>query len=199
MTSNIEVDDITVGVGAARTPVSASSDTADPLRSMRLVKWLTRLFVYPGVTALIPLDHFLTGLTWEQAISVHLGGFVIATIAIEIAFGQAFKLRKQAAYPNVLVMELGEAQTVDAAAQLALPVLHRLLGFRASFIALASDEAEHSLAAAFGMSRTDAQRYLQEGVSSIREATHTQQPVLWEPDGAESAEVRLNGDERLFL
>ena len=199
MTGGIEVDAITDEGQVARTPVSTSPDTADPLRSLRLVKWLTRLFVYPGVTALIPLDHFLTGLTWEQAISVHLGGFVIATIAIEIAFGQAFKLRKQAAYPNVLVMELGEAQTVDAAAQLALPVLHRLLGVRASFIALAGDEAEHSLASVFGMSQTDAQRYLQAGASSIREATHIQQPVLWEPDGAKSAEVRLNGDERLLF
>ena len=63
----------------ARTPVPVSPDVADPLRSLRLVKWLTRLFVYPGVTLLMPLDHFLTGLTWEQAISVHLGGYVIAT------------------------------------------------------------------------------------------------------------------------
>ena len=48
-----------------------------------VLKWLTRLFVYAGVTALIPLDHALSGLTWQQAISVHLGGYVIATIAIE--------------------------------------------------------------------------------------------------------------------
>ncbi len=199
MTSRIEVDAITDEGQVAQTPASASPDVGDPLRSMRVVKWLTRLFVYPGVTALIPLDHAISGLTWQQAISVHVGGFIIATIAIEIAFGQAFKLRKHAAYPNMLVMELGEAQTVDAAAQHALPVLNRLLGVRASFIALAGDEAEHSVASAFGMSRTDAQRYLQAGASSIREATHIQQPVLWEPDGTKSAEVRLNGDERLFF
>ena len=115
MTGEIEVDAITDDAQVAQTPVPVSPDVADPLRSLRLVKWLTRLFVYPGVTLLMPLDHILSGLTWEQAISVHLGGYVIATIAIELAFSQAFKLRKHAAYPNVLVMALGEARTVDAA------------------------------------------------------------------------------------
>ncbi len=199
MTDEIEVDAITDEGQVARTPVSASPDVADPLRSLRLVKWLTRLFVYPGVTLLMPLDHFLTGLTWEQAISVHLGGYVIATIAIELAFGQAFKLRKHAAYPNVLVMELGEAQTVDAAARLALPVLHRLLGVRASFISLGGADVDLSLVSVSGVSRGAAERLLKGGMATVREAMRSQRPVPWDPAGAVSGEAGVSRDQRMVF
>src|SRR3989304_8003053 len=62
--------------GGGQATVRAPSCSRDPLRSLMVLKWLTRLFVYAGVTALIPLDHALSGLTWQQAISVHLGGYV---------------------------------------------------------------------------------------------------------------------------
>jgi diguanylate cyclase (GGDEF)-like protein/PAS domain S-box-containing protein len=135
----------------------------------------------------------------SQLLIVYGISLIIAFTAIEFAFTHFFKLRKQAAYPNVLVMELGEAQTVDAAARLALPVLNRLLGVRASFIALSGGDVDLGLLSVSGVSRTDAQRYLQAGASSIREAMRSQQPAPWERDGAKSAEVRLNGDERLLF
>jgi len=176
---------------------SGSAAQANPLQGIRTTKRLTRLGVYLAILAYGPVYLFVLQYALRQVITSWVVGIVIATIAIEFAFTQMFKLRKRSAYPNVLIMQLGEAQSVDAAARLALPVLHRLLGVRASFIALAGNEGEYSLASVLGMSRTDAQRYLQAGAASIREATDIQQPVLWEPDSAESAEARLNGDERL--
>ncbi len=199
MDSETSVDDIREEETAAEVAASVSPDVTDPLRSLRLVKWLTRLFVYPGVTLLMPLDHLLSGLTWEQAISVHLGGYVIATIAIELAFGQAFKLRKHAAYPNVLVMGLGAAQTVDAAARHALPVLHRLLGVRASFIALGGGDVDLRVVSDSGVGVTAAQRLLKGGTAAVREAMRNQRPVSWDPDGAVSGEAGLSRDQRLVF
>src|SRR3989304_3069544 len=83
MVNEAEARNSTDEAGGGQATVRAPSCSRDPLRSLMVLKWLTRLFVYAGVTALIPLDHALSGLTWQQAISVHLGGYVIATIAIE--------------------------------------------------------------------------------------------------------------------
>ncbi len=198
MTSEFEADDITGEDQGAKTPASFATAVTDPLRSLRLVKWLTRLFVYPGIAVLIPLDHSLWGLTWQQALSVHLGGFLIATIAIEAAFGQAFKLRKHAAYPNVLLVELGKVQTVAGAAQQALAVIHHLLGLRASFLALGVNP-DVPMTAVSGMSRTTAQRFLQVGMSSVQEAMRTQCPVMFRSPGLVLPETMPGSDERLVF
>ena len=200
MTSEIDVQDPRAEVRQAgtSTPASFATAVADPLRSLRLVKWLTRLFVYPGIALLIPLDHSLWGLTWQQALSVHLGGFLIATIAIEAAFGQAFKLRKHAAYPNVLLVELGKVQTVAGAAQQALAVIHHLLGLRASFLALGVNP-DVPMTAVSGMSRTTAQRFLQVGMSSVQEAMRTQCPVPFRSPGLVLPETMPGSDERLVF
>ena len=146
----------------------AGTTVTDHLRELRIVKWWTRLIVYPGVTLLIPLDHFLSGLAWQQAFAVHVGGYVIATVAIEMAFGQVFKLQKRAVYPGVVSLQLGAMPTFDAACQGAVAVMDRLLRLRGSFLALQNDGGTLSLVALTSLSRVDADRYLRVGASCVQ-------------------------------
>jgi hypothetical protein len=83
----------------------------DPLYLMRVLKWGTRLIVYPAVTLLIPLDHFLLGSPWLTAIISHgVGGYLVATLGIEFGFKYGFRLRKEASYPTILAMEMGATE-----------------------------------------------------------------------------------------
>lgn len=157
---------------------SAEPTFPDPLRQLQRVKWLTRLIVYPGVTLLIPLDHFLSGLTWQQAVSVHLGGYLIATIAIEFAFGQMFRLRKQSAYSGALIVQLGDVESSAVAYQTALAVLGRLLKLRGSFLCLIED-GSFRLVALTGLSRLQTDQLLRLGAADIDEASKAATPVTF--------------------
>jgi len=100
----------------------------DPLHLMRVLKRWTRLIVYPAVTLLIPLDHLLLGSPWLSALISHgVGGYLVATLGIEFGFWYGFKIRKEAAYPTLLAMELGAtgdfAQACDRAARLLADLL----------------------------------------------------------------------------
>lgn len=159
---------------------SAEPAFPDPLKQLQRVKWLTRLIVYPSVTLLIPLDHFLSGLTWQQALSVHLGGYLIATIAIEFAFGQMFKLRKRSAYPGALIVQLGDVESSAVAYQTALAVLGSLLDLRASFLCLIED-GSFRLVALTGLSRLQTDQLLRLGAADIDEASNASRPVPFRP------------------
>jgi|FLYL01.1.fsa_nt_gi diguanylate cyclase (GGDEF)-like protein/PAS domain S-box-containing protein len=108
-------------------PTNLRDGQADTLRGMRLLRWITRICVYAGVTAEIPFDHYVNGLTWQQAVSVHLGGYVIATVAIELAFGYAMKLRKRNAFPQAVLVELGSGSGLGDACRRAVETINRLL------------------------------------------------------------------------
>ena len=162
----------------------------DPLKELRMVKWLTRLIVYPGVTLLIPLDHFLSGLTWQQALSVHLGGLVIATIAIEFAFGQMFKLRKRSAYPSTLVVQLGEVESLDVAYQTGLAVLGTLLDLRGSFLCLIQD-GSFRLVGLAGLSRLQTDPLLRLGAATIQETIQASTPVRFRPSAGLQSQAAL--------
>lgn len=74
----------------------------DPLRDLRRLRWLVRLFVYPAVTLGGVVYHYGLGLSLLQTL-VPLGvGYVIATAAIEYAFAQMVRLRKHAVYEDIL-------------------------------------------------------------------------------------------------
>jgi diguanylate cyclase (GGDEF)-like protein/PAS domain S-box-containing protein len=101
----------------------------DPLDIMRALKRWTRLVVYPAVTALIPLSHFLLGTTWLSAIVSHaVGGYFVATLGIEFGFWYGWRLRKEAAYPTMLAMDLGATEDFPRACERAVRLLAGLLG-----------------------------------------------------------------------
>ena len=167
----------------------ADSAVPDHLRDLRIVKWWTRMIVYPGVTLLIPLDHFLWGVTWQQALSVHLGGYAIATLAIELAFAQVFKLRKRSAYPGDISLRLGNLPTFDVGCQAAVAIMDRLLGLRGSFLALRNQSGFLSLMALSSLSRVDADRYLRLGAACLQRALSTKQVAAFRPDDEFPAEM----------
>lgn len=164
-------------------------EVSDHLRDLRIVKWWTRLIVYPGVTLLIPLDHFLWGVTWRQAMSVHLGGYVIATVAIELAFAQVFKLRKRSAYPGDVSLQLASLPTFDIACQTAVVMMDRLLGLKGSFLALHNQSGFLSLMALSSLGRVDADRYLRLGAACVEHAMSSGEVVTLRPDGEFPAEM----------
>jgi diguanylate cyclase (GGDEF)-like protein/PAS domain S-box-containing protein len=101
----------------------------DPLDVMRALRRWTRLIVYPAVTALIPFSHFLLGETWLSAIVSHaVGGYFVATLGIEFAFWYGWRLRKEAAYPIMLAMDLGATEDFAQACESAVRLLGGLLG-----------------------------------------------------------------------
>jgi diguanylate cyclase (GGDEF)-like protein/PAS domain S-box-containing protein len=101
----------------------------DPLDIMRALKRWTRLVVYPAVTALIPLSHFLLGTTWLSAIVSHaVGGYFVATLGIEFGFWYGWRLRKEAAYPIMLAMDLGATGDFAQACERCVRLLGGLLG-----------------------------------------------------------------------
>lgn len=172
----------------------------DHLRDLRIVKWWTRMIVYPGVTLLIPLSHFLWGVTWQQALSVHLGGYVIATLAIELAFTQVFKLRKRSAYPADILLRLGNLPTFDAGCQAAVAITDKLLGLRGSFLALHNQSDFLGLMAISNLSRADGDRYLRLGAACVQRALSTKQVVALRPDDESPADmITFPGQQVVFV
>lgn len=187
-----------------RTPDAPQSpvDSAVPgsLRDLRIVKWWTRMIVYPGVALLIPLDHFLWGVTWLQALCVHLGGFAVATLAIELAFAQVFKLRKRSAYPGDVSLRLGTLPTFDVGCQATVAIMDGLLGLRGSFLALHNQSGFLSLMALSSLSRVDADRYLRLGAPSLQRALSTKQVVALRLDDEFLAEMIMPpGQQVVFV
>ena len=110
-------------------PGHSYTSRRDPLDAMRVIKWVTRLIVYPAVTLLIPLDHFLLGSPWQTALISHgVGGYLVATIGIEFGFRYAFKLRKEAAYPTIVTMEVGATGDFSQACERTVRLAAELLG-----------------------------------------------------------------------
>jgi diguanylate cyclase (GGDEF)-like protein len=176
-----------------QTPVTpelpAESAVPDHLGDLRIVKWWTRMIVYLGVTLLIPLDHFLWEITWLQALCVHLGGYAIATLAIELAFAQVFTLRKRGAYPGDVSLWLGSQPTFDTGCQATVAIMDRLLALRGSLLALHSQSGFLSLMALSSLCRVDADRYLRLGAACVQHALSTKQAVVLRPGGRFPAEM----------
>ncbi|UCH86968.1 MAG: diguanylate cyclase [Dehalococcoidia bacterium] len=113
----------------------------NPLDMIRALKRWTRLVVYPAVTLLIPLDHFLLGSPWLTAIISHgVGGYFVATLGIEFGFWYGYKLRKEAAYPTMLAMDLGATGDFGRACDRCVRLAAGLLGAEKVLLAWRNDE-----------------------------------------------------------
>ncbi len=195
MISNTKPQKLTTRAGAAGAPVSPS--TADSLKEIRALKRLVQIGVYAAILGSEPFYYLVLHYSWPQLLSGLFVGLIIATVAIEWAFSQIFKLRKRSAYPNLLLQELSQAPNVSAAAEQALPVINRLLAVRASFLALRDEHQSLSILSAFGMSDADAACGLEDceaGVSgALADGTSHWAPV------AGAGPIFLRPGERLVL
>ncbi len=120
---------------------------SDPLKEVRTLKKWVRIGVYAAILGTEPLYIFVLHMAMGQILVSLVIGLIIAFTAIEGAFAQMFKLRKRSAYPNVLLVELGNAGGLSPAVQQGLSATLRLLKGHAGFVALQGPSGEPGLAA----------------------------------------------------
>ena len=124
---------------------------ADPLKEVRTLKKWVRIGVYAAILGTEPLYIFVLQMATTQILVSLVIGLIIAFTAIEGAFAQMFKLRKRSAYPNVLLVELGNAGGLSPALQQGLSGTLRLLKGHAGFVALQDPVGDLVLAATCDM------------------------------------------------
>jgi PAS domain S-box-containing protein len=197
MVNEVEVRDTAGGAGAAQALGSAFA--GDPLRGSRAAKRWTRIGVYLAILGYGPLYLFVFGYELRQVFTSWTVGLIIATVAIELAFWQVFKLRKRGAYPGVLLAELGSGHHLDSAAQHCLAVIQRLMGTRAAFLALRNGDDRFDLMSVSGMGREAGERFLQAGMREVREAMRSQRPVPFKLPSGWSAESEVSRKDRLVF
>jgi diguanylate cyclase (GGDEF)-like protein len=119
--------------GTARRP--AGRFAGDPLHAMRVLKRWVRAVAYGAVCAEWPLYYLVLGYPLHNVVSSWVFGMVVATVAIEFAFAQGYKLRKQGIYPAMLAVEVGASRDFKQACEAAVRLVAELL--RADQVVLA--------------------------------------------------------------
>jgi diguanylate cyclase (GGDEF)-like protein len=102
---------------------------------MRALKRWVRLVTYGAVCAEWPLYYLVLGYPIHNVVSSWIFGMLVATVAIEFAFAQGYKLRKQGIYPAMLAVELGASHDFNQACEDAVRLVAELL--RAEQVVLA--------------------------------------------------------------
>jgi len=117
----------------AKRPTGRFAD--DPLRAMHALKRWVRMVAYGAICAEWPLYYFLLGYPLHNIVSSWAFGMIVATVAIEFAFAQGYKLRKQGMYPTMLALEVGASHDFSQACEEAVRLMAELL--RADQVVLA--------------------------------------------------------------
>ena len=116
---------------------ATSRFAGDPLHAMRILKRWVRVVTYGAVCAEWPLYYLLLGYPIHNIASSWAFGMIVATVAIEFAFAQGYKLRKQGIYPAMLAVEVGASHDFKQACEDAVRLMAELL--RANQVVLAFD------------------------------------------------------------
>ena len=154
----------------------------DFLKDVRRVKRLTQIGVYSGILVTEPVYYFVLSFSLLQLLVGFAVGLVIATVAIEGAFAEIFKLRKRSAYPGAVALQLGAMPTFDVACQATVSIIDKLLHLKGSFLTLQTENGFLSLVALSNLSRAEADRYLRLGAASIKQVLSSKEPVVLHPD-----------------
>jgi diguanylate cyclase (GGDEF)-like protein len=128
----------------------------DPLHAMRVLKRWVRVVAYGAVCAEWPLYYLVLGYPLHNIASSWAFGMVVATVAIEFAFAQGYKLRKQGIYPTILALEVGANRDFKQACEAAVRSVAELL--RADQVVLAfgvQHDGELTTVATHGISPED--------------------------------------------
>ena len=154
----------------------------DFLKDVRRVKRLTQIGVYSGILVTEPVYYFVLSFSLLQLLVGFAVGLVIATVAIEGAFAEIFKLRKRSAYPGAVALQLGAMPAFDVACQATVSIMDKLLHLKGSFLTLQTESGFLSLVALSNLSRAEADRYLRLGAGSIKQVLSSKEPVVLHPD-----------------
>ena len=137
--------------GEAQPSSPSAGSVPDPLRDvLKLRRWV-RFGVYAAILASEPFYYFVAGYSPLQMLAGFAIGVVIAFFAIEGTFKEMIKLRKRSAYPNVLLVEIGNISETAVAAQHGLAVAMHLLRVPAAAIALRGKDRKLRVAACAGL------------------------------------------------
>ena len=117
---------------------------SEALHNLQVAKRWTRLLVYPGVTLLIPIDLFVLHLPLLESVLSHVGGYLVAALAIELGYAWGERVRQQAEYPNVLRTQLGSPANVRDACYAAAGILVELLRADAAVLVLFHRDKQHA-------------------------------------------------------
>ncbi len=122
-------------------PSHSYTSRRDPLHDVRILKRWARLIVYSLIALIVPMDHFIIGTPWLTTLAMTVGGgYAIATATIEFIFFYFFKLRKEAAYPTTLAMELGATEDFAQACERSVRLVADLLGAEKVVLAWRNEE-----------------------------------------------------------
>jgi diguanylate cyclase (GGDEF)-like protein/PAS domain S-box-containing protein len=149
--------------GATDSAAPISTSASDPLAEVSTLKHRVGIGVYAAILATEPFYYFVLHYSLPQLLGGLFVGLVIAFSAIQLAFGQMFKLRKRSAYPNILLVELGSASGPAEATQPALATINRLMGTSASFLACLEADGALTVKAVSGVSSDEARAMLNIG------------------------------------
>ncbi|UCH87257.1 MAG: GGDEF domain-containing protein [Dehalococcoidia bacterium] len=103
---------------------------------MRALKRWVRLGAYGAICAEWPLYYLVLDYPIRQVVSSWVFGMVVATVAIEFAFAQGYRLRKQGIYPAMLAVELGATHDFDQACERTVRLAAKLLAVEKVVLAL---------------------------------------------------------------
>jgi diguanylate cyclase (GGDEF)-like protein len=135
---------------------SAGRLAGDPLHAMRVLKRWVRVVTYGAVCAEWPLYYLVLGYPVHNIASSWAFGMVVATVAIEFAFAQGYKLRKQGIYPAILALEVGANRDLKQACEAAVRMAAQLLRADQVLLALSVHrDAELTTMATHGISPED--------------------------------------------
>jgi putative nucleotidyltransferase with HDIG domain len=115
-------------------PHQDRSLASETLHNLQVSKWCTRLLVYPGVSLLIPIDIFVLHFPLLESILSHLGGYLVATLGIEVGYAWGFRVRKQTEYPRILTTQVGSPANLRDACQTAIRTIVDLLDADAAIL-----------------------------------------------------------------
>ncbi len=183
--------------GAEHTLPPDEAVLADPLKPVRALKRRVQATVFLAILLSELFYLFVLQRTPGELLPGLIGSVAIAAGAIEGAFRQIFKLRKRAAYPVEIALEVGAADELSAACGRALEVAQRQFAVRAAFLALTGAGGPPAVQAAAGLTHEEAQAVLQARAREAWAAMATQAPVqCGEPEPA----IRgIDSGERLVL
>ena len=201
MSTDLELQDYRGDLLTGGPPsADATVAVADFLSDVRRVKRLTQIGVYSGILATLPVYRFLLDYSPLQLLVGLVVGLLIATVAIEGAFSEMFKLRKRSAYPGAVALQLGSLLTFDAACQAMATIMEKLLHLKGSFLTLQDDSGFLSLVALSNLSRVDADRYLRLGAACVQRALSNKEPAALHPNKELLAEaIMARGQQVVFV
>jgi putative nucleotidyltransferase with HDIG domain len=114
----------------------------DLVREYLTQKWLVRPVVYPLVTLLWPILVWGLGLSPLAALVPTVGGYIIATIGIELGYFVGEKLVKLGTYPTMLAMELGPVHNLGKACQKGVETVASWLNAKAAVLVCLQRDGE---------------------------------------------------------